>query len=114
MLTKKQATIITPILEPRLKNIPSFFISSLISLPLSQAAKILSAYGITPNTPDTPALRAILRFATDIGFLAPTISLANGWSGAAYVYHFNEPNPWDGPWKAKRTTYWTSRFSFKT
>lgn len=99
--------------EPRLRNIASFFTSSLTSLPHSQAAKILSAYGITPNTPDAPALRAILRFATDIGFLAPTISLANGWSGAAYVYHFNEPNPWDGPWKGEASHILDVAFLFQ-
>lgn len=86
-------------LGSRLANIASSFIYSLNSSIPYHAAKILSAYSITPSTPSLPALHAILRFATDIAFLAPTISLANGWPGAAYVYHFNEPNPWDGPWK---------------
>ncbi|OBT82647.1 hypothetical protein VE02_07942 [Pseudogymnoascus sp. 03VT05] len=108
------ATIITPMLEPRLTNIGGFFTSSLTSyLTSSQAAKILSAYSITPSTPDAPALRAILRFATDIGFLAPTISLANGWPGAAYVYHFNEPNPWDGPWKGEASHILDVAFLFQ-
>jgi len=48
----------------------------------------------------------MLELANDIGWYAPTVAYAenfsapaNGGTQNAYVYRFNEPNPWDGPWK---------------
>ena len=61
----------------------------------------LDAYGITPTTSDDEAFLHVLQFGTDIAFLAPVNSYAAAWPGNAYVYHFNEPNPWDGPWKGE-------------
>lgn len=58
-------------------------------------------YDIRSNTTDEVALRNILKFASDIRFYAPVLTIANGWPGDAYVYHFNEPNPWEGPWKGE-------------
>lgn len=46
---------------------------------------------------------SILDFGSDIGFYAPVVAMAELWSGRAYVYHFNEPNPWEGPWKGHAT-----------
>lgn len=37
----------------------------------------------------------------DIFFLAPVLSISQGWTGNAYVYYFNEENPWEGPWKGR-------------
>ncbi|KAH8817486.1 putative carboxylesterase [Xylogone sp. PMI_703] len=61
----------------------------------------LSAYGISPHISDDEAFLHVLQFATDIAFLAPVYTYAKAWPGNAYVYHFNEPNPWDGPWKGQ-------------
>jgi hypothetical protein len=61
----------------------------------------LHAYNITPTTGDDEAFLHVLQFGTDIAFLAPVHSYAAAWPGNAYVYHFNEPNPWDGPWKGQ-------------
>ncbi|EKD15704.1 uncharacterized protein L3040_004010 [Drepanopeziza brunnea f. sp. 'multigermtubi'] len=38
----------------------------------------------------------ILHFAQDIGFYAPLVTIASGFPGKRFVFHFNEPNPWDG------------------
>jgi len=71
---------------------------------------ILDAYHLgedsTASTSDDEAFFRILEFAQDVGFLAPTVVLARQWANAgnkAYVYRFNEPNPWDGPWKGHAT-----------
>lgn len=65
--------------------------------------QILDKYGISPDLPDEEAFPVILNFINDLVFLAPTLSLAQGWRGNAYVYYFNEGNPWDGPWKGRAT-----------
>ncbi|KAJ5313307.1 uncharacterized protein N7443_000191 [Penicillium atrosanguineum] len=64
-----------------------------------EAERILNAYGITSDTPDELSIHSILNFISDIMCHAAALSFARGWSGNAYVYHFNEGNPWDGPWK---------------
>lgn len=68
---------------------------------------ILSAYGIDPatqtNTKETTL--SVLNFGNDISFALPAIRFAQAWSASsitgteAFLYHFNCPNPWDGPWK---------------
>ena len=65
----------------------------------SCATSLLASYHIDEGTTDDEALVAILEFVTDIGFLAPTVTYAKSFPGKAYVYCFNEPNTWDGPWK---------------
>lgn len=69
----------------------------------SEAAQISKVYEISPDTADDVGLIRILRFATDIGFYAPAMAFAEGWpeGKSAYLYHFNAPNPWDGPWKGE-------------
>ncbi|KAH8703171.1 carboxylesterase-like protein [Talaromyces proteolyticus] len=57
------------------------------------------AYGINSNTTDEVALQNILKAISDIRFYAPVLAIGNNWPGETYVYHFNEPNPWEGPWK---------------
>jgi hypothetical protein len=61
----------------------------------------LLAYGITPTTGDDEAFLRVLQFGTDIAFFAPVHSFATAWPGNSYIYHFNEPNPWEGPWKGQ-------------
>lgn len=46
---------------------------------------------------------AILNFANDVCFYLPEETFALNWPGTTYVYHLNEPNPWDGPFKGYAT-----------
>lgn len=62
-------------------------------------ALIFQAYEITENASEEETLGNILKFGNDISFLAPVLVYAHGWDGNAFVYFFNEPNTWDGPWK---------------
>lgn len=64
------------------------------------AQEILDKYGLTSEAvDDETAFDAILDYINDICFFAPTLTLAQGWKGNAYVYYFNEGNPWDGSCK---------------
>ncbi|KAK0110047.1 hypothetical protein ONS95_002707 [Cadophora gregata] len=94
----------TFLLGPKVNNIAKGFCESidktLANYP-SAADKVRHAYHITPDLPDNVAFRNVLQFQTDIGFYATALAYAQGWPGSAYLYHFNEPNPWDGPWKGE-------------
>ncbi|KAH7094972.1 carboxylesteras-like protein [Paraphoma chrysanthemicola] len=63
------------------------------------AAAILDAYDITPTTGDDDAIKRIIDFATDIAYVAPALAYARSFPGKAYLYNFDEVNPWDGPLK---------------
>lgn len=69
------------------------------------ADRLLSAYGIVPDSADDEALFKILQVANDINFYIPSRLLASALSAEieTYQYRFNEPNPWDGPWKGHAT-----------
>lgn len=69
----------------------------------NEAEYILKAYNITPDTPNEPAFTSILAYINDIAFLAPTLCFAKGWTNGAFVYYFNEGNPWEGPLKGQAT-----------
>lgn len=51
----------------------------------------------------------VLEFLGDALFALPARYLTQAWScsnipnSKAYLYHFNSPNPWDGPWKGHAT-----------
>ena len=47
----------------------------------------------------------ILELANDLNFYIPTLTLNSNLSRhmKTYTYRFNEPNPWDGPWKGYTT-----------
>lgn len=70
---------------------------------------ICSAYGLdetaTVNTAEST--KAVLDLATDICFALGARAFAGAWSrkpGAeAFLYRFNVPNPWEGPWKGHAT-----------
>jgi carboxylesterase type B len=79
----------------------SEFMQNAFSAESAAVETALNSYGIKPTTSDDEAFLHVLQFGTDIAFLAPVRSYANAWPGNAYVYHFNEPNPWDGPWKGQ-------------
>jgi carboxylesterase type B len=111
-----QGSIFSLMLGSRRVGIARFFRKSIeksFAHHPSSAEKLFQAYGITSDLPDDIAIRSIFTFATDIGFLAPAVSLARGWPGKAYVYHFNEPNPWDGEWKGDATHVLDVAFLFQ-
>jgi hypothetical protein len=62
---------------------------------------VLNVYKISPTTADNKAFLYILEFGTDIAFLVPVYSYTAAWPGNAYIYYFNQPNPWDSPWKGQ-------------
>ncbi|RJE26204.1 Carboxylesterase [Aspergillus sclerotialis] len=72
----------------------------LANVPTS-AQQILESYGIKEDMPDEEAFSAILNYSNDISSFIPVLSFAEGWPGKAYVYYFNEGNPWEGPCKNK-------------
>ncbi|KAH8587937.1 esterase/lipase [Bisporella sp. PMI_857] len=72
------------------------------SLP-DAADSVLQAYNIRSDMSDDEAFLGILNFANDIALHAPTSTFAKGWPGKKFVYYFDEPNPWDGPWKGRAT-----------
>jgi carboxylesterase type B len=88
-------------LGPRVAGVAKTFCDSINKTLGDKGKKVLEAYEITPDLSDKEGLYKVLKFSTDISFFAPIIALAQGWPGKAYVYHFNEPNPWDGKWKGE-------------
>lgn len=103
-------------LEPREGDLATNFISSMtknLAAHPGIADAIFASYGITKNMPREDAILAILNFATDIGFVAPTQAYARGWPGKAYVYCFNEPNPWEGRFKGYTTHVLDVAFLFQ-
>lgn len=66
-----------------------------------RAALVFNAYNITESISDSDNYMRILNFGNDIKFLAPVIVYAHGWDANAFVYFFNEPNTWEGPWKGR-------------
>ncbi|KAH1659251.1 hypothetical protein KXW87_002929 [Aspergillus fumigatus] len=76
-------------------------IETILSSKLDVAQQILDKYNITREMTDDEAFPAILNYVNDIAFFAPVLTFAKGWKNNVYVYHFNEGNPWDGPWKGR-------------
>ena len=70
---------------------------------------IIAAYGIetTALTNSKETNRSVLNFGNDITFALPARCFAQALSkkadNDAFFYHFNCPNPWDGPWKGDAT-----------
>lgn len=54
-----------------------------------------------------------LYFAHDVLQLAATRAIAKRWPGTAHVYHFNEPNPWDGRFKGVASHLLDTAFLFQ-
>lgn len=98
-----QASIFLDALKPREIGVAKKFAESTARSLIDMAASesLLEAYDISPSTSDQEAVTSILKFATDIGFYASAICMAQSWPGRAHIYHFNEPNPWDGPHKGE-------------
>ncbi|KAK3686804.1 hypothetical protein LTR37_019437 [Vermiconidia calcicola] len=69
------------------------------------AEKLLSGYGLKPDLGDDEGFFKILQVANDLNFYIPTLALAQNLSKhmETYMYRFNQPNPWEGPWKGHAT-----------
>jgi carboxylesterase type B len=81
------------------KSFAQFLTKQLLDAP-DVASQILSSYEIIDDSAEDVGLKNILKLANDIMFYVPTISLAKAWkTGAAYVYRFDQANPWEGPWQ---------------
>ncbi|PVH76547.1 alpha/beta-hydrolase [Cadophora sp. DSE1049] len=59
------------------------------------------------------AVDSILHFAHDIGFYAPLVTIASGFPGKSYVFHFNEPNPWKGRYQGVATHILDAAFLYQ-
>ncbi|KAF2869112.1 carboxylesteras-like protein [Massariosphaeria phaeospora] len=96
-------------------ELASAFITSLTENLSSQSSTeaVLHAYNITPLTSDDAARQSLIEFASDIAFHAPVVAFAQSWPGRTYCYNFNEPNPWDGPFKGDSTHVLDAAFLFQ-
>lgn len=65
------------------------------------AEQIVKSYGVAEEASDEEAYPGILNFINDVLFFSPALTFAQGWKGNAYVYYFNEGNPWEGQWKGR-------------
>ncbi|KAH6703175.1 Alpha/Beta hydrolase protein [Leptodontidium sp. MPI-SDFR-AT-0119] len=77
--------------------------------------RLLSEYDIGSQAPRAQdiAVDNILHFAHDIGFYAPLITIASGFPGKSYVFHFNERNPWKGRYQGVATHILDAAFLFQ-
>lgn len=57
----------------------------------------------TSTQSDDEALLNVLKFITDVAFLMPAVEMASNFSKDAFVFGFNELNPWDGLFKGHAT-----------
>ncbi|PKS09624.1 hypothetical protein jhhlp_004243 [Lomentospora prolificans] len=65
--------------------------------------RLLADYGISTAPDDERAYLKVLEFATDIVFTVPNDLFAEAWPKSKYVYHIDEPNPWEGPFLGHAT-----------
>ncbi|KAJ9651510.1 hypothetical protein H2198_009207 [Neophaeococcomyces mojaviensis] len=108
--------IFTYVIAGRKEKIASQFqksVSASLNDHPDQAQALFDAYEIHEDTSDDQALRHILEFATDIGFYASALTIARAWPDHAYVYHFNVPNPWHGPFRGDSTHILDVAFLFQ-
>jgi hypothetical protein len=100
--TLSQASIMAFLMSHTKKDCASKFVTAMDTVLSSKSdvvQQILDKYNITNDMIDDEAFPAILNYINDIAFFAPVLTFAKGWKNNVYVYHFNEGNPWDGPWK---------------
>lgn len=60
---------------------------------------ILEGYHLNADAAFPELMTNILSFLTDVQFYVPAVTMPKAWPGSSFVYHFNEPNPWPGPWQ---------------
>jgi len=101
LIISLQGSICKFMLGPRTAGVAKTFCDSIHKTLGDNSKKVLEAYNINADQSDKEGLYNILKFSNDISFFAPAIAFAQGWRGKSYVYHFNEPNPWDGEWKGE-------------
>ncbi|KAF2011780.1 carboxylesteras-like protein [Aaosphaeria arxii CBS 175.79] len=83
------------------------------SLGESAARAIFEGYGLSPSTSDEVAWTIVVLFASDIAYKLPAITFAQSFPGKAYLYRFEEPNPWDGLFKGYSTHMLDAAFLFQ-
>ncbi|OBS15494.1 hypothetical protein FPOA_13685 [Fusarium poae] len=76
-------------------------------------AALLDDYGISNAVDDGSACLAISHLANDLSFYLPCDVFAQFFPGTKYIYHLNEPNPWDGPFRGKAAHAVDVTFLFK-
>lgn len=108
VLTKaySQGSILGLPLGRKRSGIAKSFVHSISeSLPEQTASKLFNDYNIAPSTEDDSAFESILQFGGDLSFYAPTLAFAQNLAEImpVYMYRFNEPNDWSGPWEGRST-----------
>ena len=101
-----QGSILGLPLGKKKAGIAKTFVASIReSLPEEVVNKLLTAYGIDSSTEDDQAFERVLQFGGDVSFYAGTLAFAQGLERdmPVYVYRFNEPNDWPGPWQGRST-----------
>lgn len=86
-------------LGPAMKRIGAVFIANLDKILVDRPdvkSALVDAYDLKPGS---DANMGFLYFAHDVLQLAATRVVVDRWPGAAFVFHFNEPNPWEGRFK---------------
>jgi hypothetical protein len=102
-------------LEQRKPGLASAFHAFLVrnlSNPTAADA-VFQAYNLSTSTSDDVAMKILTEFGTDIAYYAPALVYARSWLGKSYYYHFNEPNPWDGPFRGMSTHMLDAAFLFQ-
>ena len=97
-------------------GIAKAFVSSVTeSLSEEVANKLLADYDIDSSTEDDQAFEKVLQFGGDVSFYAGTRAFAQGLEDSmpVYVYRFNEPNDWPGPWQGRSTHIHDLTFLFQ-
>ncbi|EXL50330.1 hypothetical protein FOCG_08632 [Fusarium oxysporum f. sp. radicis-lycopersici 26381] len=61
----------------------------------------ISQYGISKDDSDDGTCVKILQLGTDIKYFATSEHYATFWPAQAWLYYFNESNPWEGPHKGR-------------
>ncbi|KAK6063704.1 carboxylesterase [Seiridium cupressi] len=113
---QNDAMIMTYALMPRKAGIAAAFektMTKFVSSEKNGLAPIYEGYNINTDISDDEAMANILKYINDIAFYAPVQILAKAWPKSAFVYHFNEPNPWDGPFKGQSTHILDVAFLFQ-
>lgn len=111
-LTRSQSSILAYMLGPGADHVGAkfrtVFDQSLADQPDARVA-LLNAYDAGQDGGNL----AFLQFAHDVVQLAATRSIASRWPGSAYVFHFNEPNPWEGRFKGVASHLLDAAFLFQ-
>ena len=105
-LTNLQGSILGLPLGRKKADIAKTFVPSIReSLPEGVANKLLTGYEIDLSTEDDQAFERVLQFGGDVSFYAGTFAFAQGLEKdmPVYMYRFNEPNGWPGPWQGRST-----------